>query len=301
LSVLRLLLQLRYDVIHLHVGGSLTPREVLLGLLCSSFPWAKTVFTFHSGGYPSSAEGRRTGSRSLRAVALRRFDAVIAVNDEIAGFFRRLGVADDRIRLISPFGMSARQVEDLLASDLESVVSEDLRGFLRSHEPLLLTIGGLEPEYDVPTQIDALDLVREQHPGAGLVVVGDGGLRGEIERHVRSKPYAEHIKICGDVQHRAVLRLLAEADVFLRTTLYDGDAISIREALHLGTPVVATDNGMRPQGVELVPVSDHRALAAAIARTLTSGGSRIPVKGDQRGLEEVRQLYSRLDPAWRKD
>src|SRR5438105_8526009 len=47
------------------------------------------------------------------------------------------------------------------------------------------------------------------------------------------------------------LRAIADADVLLRTTLYDGDAISVREALYLGTPVVATDNRSEEHTSEL--------------------------------------------------
>src|SRR5690242_14851085 len=52
LDVMRLLLRRRYDVIHLHIGGDLSRRLVLLGLACTVLPWAKVVLTFHSGGYP---------------------------------------------------------------------------------------------------------------------------------------------------------------------------------------------------------------------------------------------------------
>ena len=61
IEVLRLLLRLRYDVIHLHIGGNLWTRLLLLGLVCSVLPWAKVVLTFHSGGYPRSADGQRAG------------------------------------------------------------------------------------------------------------------------------------------------------------------------------------------------------------------------------------------------
>src|SRR5262245_57958810 len=54
LQVLRLLAQLQYDIIHLHIGGDLTPRLLMLGLACCLVPRSKTVFTFHSGGYPLS-------------------------------------------------------------------------------------------------------------------------------------------------------------------------------------------------------------------------------------------------------
>jgi glycosyltransferase involved in cell wall biosynthesis len=65
--------------------------------------------------------------------------------------------------------------------------------------------------------------------------------------------------------------MIADSDLLLRTTLHDGDSVAVREALHLGTPVIATDNGMRPVGVDLIPVSDtaalHRAVEDGLERT----------------------------------
>jgi len=51
-DVLRLLLKLEYDIVHVHIGGNLTPRLLGLCLTCCLIPKAKSVLTFHSGGYP---------------------------------------------------------------------------------------------------------------------------------------------------------------------------------------------------------------------------------------------------------
>ena len=82
----------------------------------------------------------------------------------------------------------------------------------------------------------------------------------------------------------------------LRTTSYDGDAISVREALYLGTPVIATDNGMRPCGVHLIPPSNPSALHRAIEETLSAPRSlRSPkARPDERNLEAVLDLYQEL-------
>ena len=101
-EVLAHLLSHRYDVIHLHIGGRIFLRQLGLAIACSALPKTHCVLTFHSGGYPSSEEGRLAHRRTLRAFAMRRFDRIIAVNSEIAGFFERLGVRPDHIRLISP-------------------------------------------------------------------------------------------------------------------------------------------------------------------------------------------------------
>jgi glycosyltransferase involved in cell wall biosynthesis len=288
-QLLKLLRRLRYDIIHLHVGGGLPARLLGLALACATIGRGKSVLTFHSGGYPSSPEGRAARPATLRGFVFRRFDRIIAVNEEIAQMFRRFGVAPARVRLILPHALSAAPVEVELG--------EPLRGFFDGHDRILMTVGLLEPEYDLASQIDALGAVRERFPGAGLVIIGSGSLEGELRRLIAGKPYAEHVLLCGDVPHEATLRAVAESDLFLRTTLYDGDAISVREALHLGVPVVATDNGMRPDGVSLVPIADARALVAAIDATLSR--ERAPratgdAATDERNVEEVFKLYEEL-------
>src|SRR5437879_6414495 len=67
LELARLLLRLRCDVLHLHIGGDLTARLLALSLFCCWLPGRKAALTFHSGGYPSSPQGRATGAGSLRA------------------------------------------------------------------------------------------------------------------------------------------------------------------------------------------------------------------------------------------
>ena len=95
-----LLLRLDFDVLHLHLGGKLTNRLLALGVVCCSVRKSKTVLTFHSGGYPSSPEGKTARPFSLRGFVFRRFDRLIGVNTEIVDFFKRLGVREDRTRLI---------------------------------------------------------------------------------------------------------------------------------------------------------------------------------------------------------
>jgi glycogen(starch) synthase len=289
LKLTRLLFRLRYDILHLHVGGLLSRRVLRLGLVCSLAPGKKTVFTFHSGGYPSLPEAKALTPRSLAGVVLRRFDRVIGVNQQIVDLFQRLGVSRERTRLIAPHAFLA---EEDLAGDLP----EPLSAFFASHRPILISAGQLEPEYDLPLQIDVMGRVREKFPDAGLVLLGHGTLEGSLRRKLEAKPFARHILLSGDVPHAVTMKAIARADLVLRTTLYDGDAISVREALYLGTPVVATDNGMRPAGVQLVPVSDIDALFAAVVRTLGSGTKsqkKMPLP-DESNLEAVLRVYEEL-------
>lgn len=288
LGVLALLLRLRYDIVHLHIGGAVPGRLLLLSLLCCLMPRSKAVLTFHSGGYATAAEGKAAIPRSLRGLVFRRFDRVIAVNREIVELFRRFGVPAGRIRLIPPHPSPGRGSEAPLPARL--------REFFDSHNPVLLTVGLLEPEYDLGLQITALGRVREKYPQAGLALIGAGSLEQELLAHIRQQPYAEHILLCGDMPHPATLRAIREADLFLRTTCYDGDSVAVREALHLGTRVIASDNKMRPGGVRLIPAADLGALCAAIEEQLASAGAGKQAEAEPGtdNIQAVLDLYREL-------
>jgi len=102
LALIWLLMRSRASVIHLHIGGNLSTRLVLLCLVCTLVPRAKTVVTFHSGGYAGSEAGRAARPGTLRGFVLRRVDAIIAVNQEIVKLMRRFGVNEHRIVHIAP-------------------------------------------------------------------------------------------------------------------------------------------------------------------------------------------------------
>ena len=132
-------------------------------------------------------------------------------------------------------------------------------------------------------------------PGAGLVIVGAGSLEESLRAHIASKPIATRL-LYGDMPHAVTLRATLECDVLLRTTLYDGDSVSVREALYIGTPVIATDNGMRPAGVHLIPASDPERLRDAVCRTaFARSGAKGRRAGDgQENIRAVVEFYEEV-------
>ena len=290
MEVLRLLWRLPADIVHLHVGGNLTPRLLGLAVVCTLLPGRKAVLSFHSGGYPTSPAGRSARPGSLRGWVFRRFDRIIAVNQEISAMFRRFGVRESRLGVIEPSPIPE------VPSD--AMMPEPIREFIRSHDPLLVSVGLLEPEYDLPLQIDVMGRVRAQWPGAGLVIAGSGSLEDELRERIQAKPYAAHVLLAGDVPHAAALELMRQARAMLRTTWYDGDSVAVREALHFGTPVIATENAMRPSGVWLIPVGDAAALVECIRGVLATGPAigRQMRPGGEDPIAEVIRLYEELVP-----
>ena len=289
LELLRLLLRLHYDIIHLHVGGMLSRRLLGLGLLCSSIPGRKSVLTFHSGGYPSTPEAKASGRNSLAGFVLRRQNCLIGVNPEIMNFFHRLDVPEERTRLVYPHALRSE-------AELPRTLPEPLGTFWSAHRPVLITVGLLEPEYDLPLQIEFLGEMRQSFPSAGLVIIGSGSLEPALRRTIAAQPWRDHVLLCGDMPHAVTMLAIRHASAMLRTTHYDGDAVSVREALHLGTPVIATDNSMRPPGVHLIAKADRKGLLPAVEKVLRTpiNPDRVCPAADESNLEAVLEIYEKL-------
>jgi glycogen synthase len=286
-EVLRLMFRLRPSIAHLHIGGDITPRLLALGFACTQLAGAGSVMTLHSGGYPSSPEGRSAARGTLRGFVFRRFSRMIAVNAELAKLYLRFGVREERIRTIAPHALVAA------APRLE--LPENLESFLLAHDPVLISMGWLEPEYGYPLQIRTLGGIRKRRAGAGLLILGAGRGEAELRRQIQATDYAADVLLAGDVPHGAALAALARSQVFLRTTAYDGDSVSVREALHLGIPVAATDNGMRPEGVILMRNAEPEALEEAVEEALRRGRQAGSAKADWSNVEAVFELYRELD------
>jgi glycogen(starch) synthase len=287
MDVIRLLLRKKVEIVHLHIGGNVSWRLLGLGLICSLLPGRKLVLTLHSGGYPTSPAGKSAHSMSLRGFLFRLFDRIIVVNQAQVEMFIAFGVPLAKIRLILPSSLPGA-IHDV--SLPKTIVK-----FIASHDPVLLTVGGLEPEYDLPLQIEALGSLRKTNPHAGLLIVGGGSLDVELRNRIQAAPYADHVLLAGDIPHQAVLRIMSLSHVLLRTTMYDGDSIALREALHFGLPVVATDNGMRPNGVTLTPVGDLDGLCRSVESILHKPQIRTASPGaDTSNLAAVVHLYEEL-------
>jgi glycosyltransferase involved in cell wall biosynthesis len=132
---------------------------------------------------------------------------------------------------------------------------------------VLTVVSGLRPGKGLETLADALPELLGAHPGASLVVVGDGPERGAFERQVAAAGIASRVHMLGEVTD--VERALAASDLLLAPSWAESFPYSILEAMAFGLPIVATAVGGVPEAIEdgvsgrLVPARDPAALAAA--------------------------------------
>ncbi|MFH1175868.1 MAG: glycosyltransferase [Acidobacteriota bacterium] len=144
----------------------------------------------------------------------------------------------------------------------------------RGENVVLLFAGRFTAKKGLGDALSALAQVRERFPRVELRVIGDGALRGDIERQIISSKMKRIVQLLGFLDHREYLAEMERADIFLQpsATAADGDSeggapTTILEAQALGLPVVATRHADIPNVVApgesalLGPEHDVDALA----------------------------------------
>ena len=91
--------------------------------------------------------------------------------------------------------------------------------------------------------------------------------------------------------------LWSMSDIVIRATNTDGNALTIHEAMHSGTPVVASDCVDRPDGVILFKTRDVADLVRAVSDTienLSQRRERIAAMKIENNAEKIDNLYCKL-------
>jgi len=143
---------------------------------------------------------------------------------------------------------------------------------------LVTTVGRLHEQKGLGGLLEAARLVVSERPEVRFLVVGEGPQRRELLRLRDRFGLEEHVRFLGF--RPDVPQILADSDVFVLPSLWEGLAIALLEAMAAGLPVVVTDvEGVREVVTDgetglVVPPADDGALVAALGRLLSDPGLR---------------------------
>lgn len=119
--------------------------------------------------------------------------------------------------------------------------------------------------------LDAIVEVRRTHPDTAFTVYGDGPLRDELLAEAAARGLDGHEIFQHAFTDRASLtRILGENDVFVMSSILEGQPLALIEAMAHGCPIVTTTVGGIPELIQdrvnglLCPPGDAAALAEAI-------------------------------------
>jgi glycosyltransferase involved in cell wall biosynthesis len=223
-------------------------------------------------------------------------DGIIAVSEGVKRDICHLGgFSESKVRVIynpAAIGGSVQRLPRPMSNKLWG------DGF-RFH---ILSVGTLKSQKDHETLIRAMALLPESL-GAKLIILGEGPLRGVLEKLARELQLENKVLLPGFMIDPTPW--FRSADLFVLSSGYEGFGNVIVEALEHGVPVVSTDCLSGPAEIlehgkygKLVPVRDQVSLAAAIVESYYDAHDRTKLMNRAKDFSIERISAQYLDYFW---
>lgn len=218
----------RIDIIHAHDSSALNAC-----LLAMRFLPARTRLLL------SRKRNNPIGANPLsrRKYASTRISRIVCVSEAVARIFDNV-VPREKLLTIHD------------AVDVDAIASLGRHGRLHQEfglDPNTRLVGNLAghtPQKDLPTFLRAATRILQRKPAAMPVrffLVGDGPQRAQLQQMAAGLGIADAVIFTG--YRNDAVKLLAELDVLLISSLTEGLPLTVYEAFAAGVPVVTTDAG----------------------------------------------------------
>jgi len=142
--------------------------------------------------------------------------------------------------------------------------------------------------------------LKSVYPQIGLVFclpnIGDYDYFSKMKQEIRDKNIENNFLFITQPLEE-VYPIWQKSDIFVRPTVSDGDAVSLREALYLKTPSVASDVVPRPEGTVLFKNRNTEDFVAHVKMVWDNYDyykSKVESIEVENGLNKILKIYSSL-------
>lgn len=195
----------------------------------------------------------------------RQIDVFVAASRLIASILVNDGIPKDRIEVVHD-GVNVDFI------DRQPVVDAHGAFWLPTGAPLVGNVAALAGHKGQKHFVAAAALAIQKVPDARFLIVGEGELRGPLERQIKDLGLQHHVFLTGF--RNDALGLVKSFDLFVMSSITEGLGSAVLEAMACRRAVVATRAGGIPEAVVhtktglLTPPHDEPAMADAIVSLL---------------------------------
>lgn len=257
--MLRLLLR-ECEPIH-YVFSDNTSARFAASLL-SFFKRADVVLRIGGESLHSARISENFVERIMIRFAIRHATAIVGVSEEICDLALAMGAR----RVVHVPGFIPEICHD-------KFLPVEVKAFLEADEgPVMLASGEIhDPDLDdLYGAYFLLDLL-EQLPNARLLfyayqITMDTTPQDRLAEEIKKRGLQNRYFLFQSTTD--LIPAILNCDLMVRPTYSDGDSNAIREAIHFGLPVIASDCVKRPEGVVTFPVNDLHAFRDSVSMVI---------------------------------
>ena len=251
LKALRQLKQLAATVEVIHAHG--LRAGALAVLAAKRLPAAKrprVVVTLHN--LPVGSAPTRLVGKALHLVVVKGADYVLTVSPDLLEKAKQLGLEAGEIAVVPAPArgcmdhVAQPEISQDSAQSLDAGSGVDSGSGCASSSaasskaaPRVLTIARLAPQKGLDLLLEAATLIKQRGIDFTWLVAGDGPLKAQLNQQIDDA--ALPVKLLG--RREDIGALLSQADVVVQTSYWEGQPLTLREAMQAGRAIVATDVG----------------------------------------------------------
>ncbi len=135
---------------------------------------------------------------------------------------------------------------------------------------IIISAGRLVPWKGFAELIEVMPELLKVNPNFKLIIIGSGPEKEKLSAQIKSLNLSSAVKILAKMPPAGLYLYLRAADFFVLNSAYEGLPHIVIEAMHLGTPVIASQAGGNREVVKhkqtgwLIPANDKQALKQAL-------------------------------------
>jgi len=288
-QIKKLLRAINPDVVHTH-----SAKAGILGRLAAwKLKVPAVIHTVHGAPFhPYQSALARNLFAFCERFAAKRCHRLLCVADAMTDLMVEANVAA-RERFTTVY--SGMEIDDYLQADYHRDKVRQKFGFTNND----IVVGKIARLFNLKGHkylVEAAQSVVVNNPHVHFLLVGDGALRLEIEALIEAGGLTDHFHFTGLVPPTDVPHYLGAMDILAHTSLREGLARALPQALLAGKPVVSFDiDGAREvcitdqTGILTIP-KDIDALSEAIIRL--AGDPELRKEFGAAGRAKCREMYS---------
>lgn len=253
LKALRQLKQLAATVEVIHAHG--LRAGALAVLAAKRLPAAKrprVVVTLHN--LPVGSAPTRLVGKALHLVVVKGADYVLTVSPDLLEKAKQLGLKAGEIAVVPAPARGCVDCAGTASSETDFGTTASLdpasgpgagsgpgasSAASSKAAPCLLTIARLAPQKGLDLLLETATLIKQRGIDFTWLVAGDGPLKAQLNQQIATA--ALPVKLLG--RREDIGALLSQADVVVQTSYWEGQPLTLREAMQAGRAIVATDVG----------------------------------------------------------
>lgn len=254
LKLTRIMTRENVKLVHTHGWGAYYDG-VISAIMAGKIP---IIHTVHGKFFENLA------CEKIRRIYLQRLlslqtDKIVTVSKDLQTYYSRLLHNSRKIYCI----YNGVDINKFNTSKNKDQVKRKLG--LNPDDLVVGTVGRLDPIKDHETILKSASLVLKDLPNTKFLIIGDGLLKKNLEE------LAFKLKINNDViflgERNDIPELLNVMDIFILSSLFEGNSKTLLEAMATGLPIIATNVGGNRELIEdrktgiLIPPSDKNYMA----------------------------------------